>query len=273
MVNPIIAFTADITEPDIYNDVNGLPDPFTMNILNGITNTHTATLYFKASLVSPPASYTASSTNLGSLAAGQSGFFIFTPERHLPTLTGGEYDETITFRIDAYTDSGYTAAYANQTLSVNIHHFDHADAAWTVIEHADFNYDLCGWTRAGVYYYEIVNDHFYSSPGSVAVSYNGYGSSSYGPGYVEKNITVGGTYSKARFVCHIYRDDAADDDIEIKLGSIVKKGRTLPLPNQTWCRLSWNMPINTTTLAHFWCNGRTYLYPHYHLDEVWVIAK
>ena len=70
-----------------------------------------------------------------------------------------------------------------------------------------------------------------------------------------------------------YRHDATDDDIEIKLGSIVKKGRTLPLPNLTWCRLSWNMPVNASTLAHFWCNGRTYLYPHYHLDEVWVIAK
>ena len=52
MVNPIIEFTADLAEPDLYNDVNGLPNPFTMNILLGITNTHTATLYFKVSIVS-----------------------------------------------------------------------------------------------------------------------------------------------------------------------------------------------------------------------------
>jgi hypothetical protein len=108
-------------------------------------------LYFKASLVSPPAAYTSSSTNLGSLAPGQSGFFIFTPERHPPTLTGGEYYETLTFRIDAYTDSGYSAAYANQTLSVSVHHFDHADAAWTVVEHAAFDNDLCGWNHIGGY--------------------------------------------------------------------------------------------------------------------------
>jgi len=45
MVNPIISFTADVTEPDVYNDVYGLPNPFSMNIVLGITNTHTATLF------------------------------------------------------------------------------------------------------------------------------------------------------------------------------------------------------------------------------------
>lgn len=150
-----------------------------MNILNGITNTHTATLYFKASLVSPPVSYTASSTNLGSLAPGQSGFFIFTPERHPPTLTGGKYDEALTFRIDAYTDSGYSAAYANQTLSVAIHHFDHADVAWTVVEHAAFDNDLCGWNHIGGYGNPIEPTHFYSSPACMRMSFYSTGSNYY----------------------------------------------------------------------------------------------
>ena len=267
-----LQFSADVLEPDLYNDVQGLPDPFSMAVIIGISNTYSAGLYFRVRLVSPPAGFIVYQVNLGLLNAGNSSFYspIFT--RNIPTLTAGEFDETVTMRLEAFTDAAYSIPYGSKDLPVTIHHFNHLDPAWTVIEHADFNYDLCGWTRSGVYYYEIVNDNFYSSPGSVAVSYNGYGSSSYGPGYVQKNITVG-AYSKARFVCHIYRHDAADDDIEIKLGSIIKKGRTLPLPNQTWCRLSWNMPVNATTLAFFWCNGRTYLYPHYHLDEVWVIAK
>ena len=77
MVNPIIEFTADLAEPDLYNDVNGLPNPFTMNILLGIANTHTATLYFKVSIVSPPGDYSVSSSNLGSLAAGTKWVFRF----------------------------------------------------------------------------------------------------------------------------------------------------------------------------------------------------
>jgi hypothetical protein len=32
ITNPLIAFIADPNEPDFYNDVNSLPNPFTMNI-------------------------------------------------------------------------------------------------------------------------------------------------------------------------------------------------------------------------------------------------
>ena len=172
MVNPIIEFTADAAEPDLYNDVNGLPNPFTMNLLLGIANTHTATLYFKVSIVSAPADYSVSSSNLGSLAAGQSGFFVFTPVRAMPALTAGEYDETLTLRVDAYTDSGYSAAYANKTLSTAIHHFDHSDASWTVVEHADFTNDQCGWAHVHFYGDPPVDPtHFYSSPASLKMSF------------------------------------------------------------------------------------------------------
>ena len=139
VTTPIISFTADAAEPDLYNDVSDLPNPFTLNVLLGISNTHpSSTLYFKASIVSPPADYSVSSTNLGSLAPGANGFFTFKPTRAQPSLTAGEYDETLTLKIDAYTDAGYSVPYANKTLSVTIHHFNHTDAAWTVIEHADF---------------------------------------------------------------------------------------------------------------------------------------
>jgi len=69
----------------------------------------------------------------------------------MPALTAGEYDETLTLRVDAYTDSSYSAAYANQTLTVVVHHFDHAHAAWTVVEHADFTNDECGWAHVHFY--------------------------------------------------------------------------------------------------------------------------
>ena len=272
MVNPIISFVADLAEPDLYNDINGLPDPFTMNIILGITNTHTATLYFKASISSPPAAYTSSSTNLGSLAAGQSGFFVFVPARHLPTLTAGEYDETLTFRVDAYTDAGYSAAYANQTLSVSVHHFDHADASWTVVEHAAFDNDLCGWNHVGGYGNPIDPMHFYSSPASLRMSFYSTGSN-YGPGTATKTLNTGAT-TKARLIFHIYHDGYADNDaIRVTVGGVVKKPRALPLPTGTWVRLACNFPVNSNVVTEFWCRGATYDYPFYWIDEIWVIAK
>jgi hypothetical protein len=277
MVNPIIAFVADTAEPDLYNDVNGLPDPFTMNIILGITNTHTATLYFKASITSPPADYTSSSTNLGSLAAGQSGFFVFTPARHPPTLTAGEYDETLTFRIDAYTDADYSTAYANQTLSVAIHHFDHTDPSWTVVEHAAFDNDVCGWTVAvqGVQDNPISPVHFYSSPASLRMAY--YHGAQYVPGTATKTLNTGAT-TKARFICHIYHNiypdgEANDDAIRLTIGGVVKKSRAVPLPLACWNRLAFNFPVNQSVITEFWCRGSLYDYPFYWVDEIWVITK
>ena len=149
MSSPTISFTADPMQPDIYNDVCDLPSPFQLNIPIAISNTHpTQTLYFKASIVSPPSDYTSSSTNLGGLAHGAVGWFFFTPIRNLPTLAAGEYDETLTFRIDAYTDSGYTVTYTNKTLAVTIHHFNHADGSFTVLNHAGFDDSTWGgWTN------------------------------------------------------------------------------------------------------------------------------
>jgi hypothetical protein len=272
MVNPIIEFTADAAEPDLYNDVNGLPNPFTMNILLGIANTHTATLYFKVSIASPPADYSVSSSNLGSLAAGQSGFFVFTPVRAMPALTAGEYDETLTLRVDAYTDSGYSAAYANKTLSVAVHHFDHADAAWTVVEHAAFDNDLCGWNHIGGYGNPIDPTHFYSSPASMRMSYYSTGSNYY-PGTATKTLNTGAT-TKARIVFHIYHDGYADNDaIRVTVGGVVKKPRALPLPTSAWVRLAYNFPVNSNVQTEFWCRGGLYDYPYYWIDEIWVIAK
>ena len=41
VTTPIITFIGDANEPDVYVDVTDLPDPFTMNIPVGISNTHT----------------------------------------------------------------------------------------------------------------------------------------------------------------------------------------------------------------------------------------
>jgi hypothetical protein len=281
VTTPIITFIADQNEPDLYNDVTDLPNPFTMNIPIGITNTHpSATLYFKVSIVSPPAAYSVSSTNLGSLAVGTSAIFTFTPVRALPTLTAGEYDETLTFRVDAYTDSGYSAAYANQTLSVTIHHFNHIDASWTIIAHDTWdNGTTEGWSTDGNYVeggaYAFYADRnsaigFLSSPYALHCS-----APISGKGY--KNYNTNG-YTKARFVYHIrepaYQGYKATSNLMINY--VVRKYLAYPLPDNQWCRLAFNMPIGASievavSGTYNPTNDPMYYAPG--VDEIWVIAK
>jgi hypothetical protein len=191
----------------------------------------------------------------------------------MPALTAGEYDETLTLRVDAYTDSGYSAAYANQTLTVVVHHFDHAHAAWTVVEHADFTNDECGWAHVHFYADPPVDPtHFYSSPASLKMSFYSTGSS-YGPGTATKTLNTGAK-TKARIIYHMYHDGNANDDaIKVTVGGVIKKPRALPLPQNKWIRLAHNFPVNQNVTTEFWCRGATYDYPCYWIDEVWVIAK
>jgi len=268
-----LQFTADVLEPDLYNDVQGLPDPFSLAVMIGISNTYTAGLYFRVRLVSPPADYTIYQVNLGLLNAGNSSIYspIFT--RNIPTLTAGEFDETVTMRLEAFSDAGYSIPYGSKDLSVAVHHFDHLDPAWTVLEHADFNGSMNGWSLSSAQGgYDTT--YFYSSPSSVRVTYTG--SSNYGPGYLKKTINVG-SYSKARLVFHHYGRSGSDyqnnDDFELSIAGVLKKPRPLPLPYNQWNRICYNMPVNQASEIYFWIGGHLYHYPMYYVDEIWVIAK
>jgi hypothetical protein len=278
VTTPIITFISDPNEPDVYNDVNSLPNPFTMNIPAGIANTHpSATLYFKMSIVSPPADYSVSTQNLGSLLPGANGFFIFSPVRATPTLTAGEYDETLTFRVDAYTDSGYSAAYANQTLSLTVHHFDHLDASWTVLDHTSFDDgSMQGWDTNGFYADDSTGTQspiirtstkFLSSPYSLQTLV----------GVLGKTFKIfnTSTYSRARVVIHVcessYNYPQGVSSSAIRIDYAVKKPLAISLPHDQWCRLSYNLPIGASKEVAF--GGSSGYQCEVFFDEISVIAK
>jgi hypothetical protein len=272
VTTPIITFIADPREPDLYNDVSDLPNPFTLNVPIGIANTHpTQTLYFKISILSPPAAYSVSSTNFGFLTVGQSAIFVFTAVRNQPTLTAGEFDETLTFQVDAYTDSDYTAFYANQTLSVTIHHFNHTDASWTILGHYDFDDGTTqGWTTDNLsiegskcVFYSRTN-FFLTSPYSLA-SMVGVNGSTY------KTFNTGG-FTKARAVFHVFEHDYyGQGPAVIMIDGALKKSKALLLPANQWTRLSFNIPIGSAEQIRIagghGGNSETYF------DEIWIIAK
>ena len=283
MSSPTISFIADVMQPDLYNDVCNLPNPFLMNIPIGISNSHpTQTLYFKASIISPPADYAIYSTNLGSLAHGANSFFYFTPLRAMPTLTAGEYDETVTFRITAYTDAGYSSEYAHQDLSVNIHHFNHADGSWSVINHTTFDDDTMGGWQAGspaltgtnTNMRYLTNSVFLSAPNCAVV--NSLLSNQHS--YFDCGNTSG--YSKIRFILHWRKAEgqysSAPMGMAVFVNSTMIRSNSVAAnhypPTNTWCRESFGIPTGTSTVIKFGFYISWDFYVSY-VDEIWIIAK
>lgn len=121
-------------DPDIYMDYNGLPDPFTVRIPIGITNSEEIDLYFKALLVSPPAGYTEYEVELGVVAAGASEYKTYTFKRALPTA---KVTDALTLRLEAYKDAAYTDLYGYKDLNMNFYLFNRDDG--TLVDSDNFD--------------------------------------------------------------------------------------------------------------------------------------
>jgi hypothetical protein len=273
MVN--VTFTADVNEPDLYNDVKDLTDPFNLNIVISITNTYSATLYFQASLVTPPEGYTNTSANLGAITAGANTIFTFSPTRAQPSLTTGEYDEELTIKIEAFTDSGYTSSAGSQTVVQDIYHFDHTDGSWTVLNHATFDsntYD--GWNVTQVASFEGgIAEPFMLTSSSYLTPFYAL-TSMYSVYYCNKQTFNTNSYTKARFVIH-YKTTGqygVGNLAIIMNDTLVKKSAVITAPYNRWIRYAFSVPIGTAVPIAFACIGGQSNYQSF-IDEIWVIAK
>jgi len=259
-------------DPDLYYDIEGLAAPITVNIPVGITNNEAFDLYFRILIKNPPAAWSNTSKDLGAISAGASAFKVFDPTRDLPTLTDGEFDETLTLRIEAYKDSGYTDLYGYAELETTIHFFDSLDAAWTMVDRdtfddgtvEDWSYedgvtaDPSTWGYGPVYVSDI---HYISAP-------YGLRNGSDPDKTLYKDYTVG-AYSKARIVIHYWLESGTA--IAIKIGNklIVPAAIGDIMPKGTWVRVAYALPVNATTRVRVQINtsGDGWL------DEIRVIAK
>ena len=257
-------------DPDIYFDVNDLPDPFTINIPLGITNNENSTLYFKATLVNPSSDWSDYDQQLGSVDSGASSYFIYTLKRAQPTLTDGEYDETITLKIEAYTDDTYSTLYGSKTVDITIHFFDHSDPSWTVLYHDDFDDGTTqGWSSSSgtVEGYshgsiELTTDHYVSAPYSLSET----SSIKY---YAHKSYDIG-NYTKARMIIHAYVISNAAFALMIGDKLVVEKRLAYHgIPKEKWVRLCFDMPVNTTVEVKWAASSAGSVY----FDEIFVIAK
>jgi hypothetical protein len=275
-----IYFTYSI-DPDVYYDTEGLTGTIQANMPIAISNAESVTLWFKAELVSPPADYISYSQHLGSLAASISGYFIFTFTRNMPTLTDGELDEALTIRVTAYTDSGYSVLYGHADSLATIHFFNSYDPAWTMLYHDTFDdgtvqswvagdetvyplIDLGYWSTAQC---AVCDFAFLSAPYCLGITHF------YNPPYstprcAKKTFTVTGT--RARIVLHI-KWEGGYSKFAVKIGNTLYIPAVIGalLPTSKWIRLTFPIPIGTTTV-YLTQNGSVW---GLIMDEVRVISK
>ena len=162
----------------IYRDVLNLPDPVKLGITIRYFNHDDVTLYFK--ITGSGTGYTFGTVELDSLASGADAYKNLDQlaSRTKPSagdFTNGEFEETVTLTLKAYTDAGYTEP-PKWTFerSVTVHWIKSDDAAFTVDELDNFDDGTVqGWAVAdetgnlgGFPTINVVNDFVLSPPWS-----------------------------------------------------------------------------------------------------------
>jgi len=255
-------------DPDLHFDIADLPDPMSIVIPICITNNEDITLYFRAVIANAGAEWRISSVNLGSVGAGNSACFLARFLRYKPSLIDGEYDEIITLRIEAYTDSGYTELYGYQEVQITIHYIDHYDPAWTIIDEDNFDEgtredwkhgsgaidpNIGSWCGL-----RITNKRYISPPYSLNA--NGLGCSG---AHEYKDFNTAG-YSKAYLIMHIW---AYSSEVAIAVNYDLKVPGLMPKPTQRWVRYVIPLPIATPVRVQVQMTSDGYI------DDVFVIGK
>jgi hypothetical protein len=261
-------------ESDTYFDVEGLSSPFTVYIPLGVTNNLGTAKYIKVELVTPPSGWGSYSQQLGSVAAGSSAFKIFTPTRTTPTLSGGELDESLTLRVSAYEDSGYTTLYGYADLTFTVHFFDSTDATWTIIDIDNFDAgDAEGWAGVGSTTIDYLYNNYWATPGPSSTHYitSPYAitaTTGSNNNCVRKSFTVG-AYTKARFVLHYYRNSGYNFAAKVGDNLVLPFAVADAMPAGAWIRFAGNFPVGASTYIYMTCTGVGNVW----VDKIKVIAK
>lgn len=268
-------------DPDLYFAITNLASPFNIDIPLAITNNEGITLYFEATLVNPPVDYSNYPQQLGSLAAGASGWFTFSPSRTTPTLTAGEFTESIKLRVNAYTDSGYTNLYGSQDLIMNITYIDYLDPAWTQIDVVNFD----DGTRGG---FATVSENIeagYNAPlnaqSSTYYLSAPYSYGSTGGNYAQSSYKAYDTtpYTKVIAIVHSFirlggakplimaKDQVTGDKKIVKSGGI-------PQPGSVWVRYTFPLYISTGSRLYLGCKSTSSsAEPVVDYDDIYIVGK
>ena len=136
----------------IYRDVLDLPDPVLLGITIRYFNYDGVGLYFQ--ITASGTGYTFGTVNLGLLGAGANRYenlddFGSRAKPVVGDFTLGEFEESVTLILRAYTDAGYTDLKWTHERTVTVYWIKSDDAAWTLDEDDDFDDGtVMGWAVA-----------------------------------------------------------------------------------------------------------------------------
>jgi len=263
-------------DPQLYMDIRDMPATISqITFFFSIVNNTGQTLYFKVSGVGSPTGWTwASPKLLGSLANGARARY-FWPGNSRTKPASELLGETVSLKIEGYTDSGYTIKVGEKNVSYTFDWIDSGDGTWTtdVLNNFDDG-TVQGW--AG------------SAGTTVAASTKKYLSPNYslqhatltGNRYIYRTITVG-SGSKAYAIINFLTDHTAIKFRHVYLVAYAKYyyaqddslGYTLTITLiNIWYRAVVPLTPNTTTEIQIGdvTSGAS---PNFYLDDFKVIRK
>lgn len=162
----------------IYRDVLNLPDPVLLGLTIRYFNYDDVGLYFR--ITASATGYTFGTVDLGLLGSGASRYenldeFGSRAKPVVGDFTEGEFDESVTLILRAYTDAGYTDLKWTHERTVTVAWIKSDDAAWTQDELDDFDDGTVqGWAVANEVgippTIAVVSDYVLSAPYSVRMA-------------------------------------------------------------------------------------------------------
>lgn len=239
-------------------DIDGLPDPFIVYFPVLVHNGHTATIYVGAVLVSPPAGWTDSEDQLGSVAIG-ANLYAEKDNATRDTPTAGT-NETVTLRTNYYSDAAYSALIGYDEWEFTI--YWESVAAGTVDDTDDFETNLEGWTKTDEVGTTILGRSSVRSYSKTYSMYH-YGIGDLEIGYVSKTVKIGAG-SRAYIFGYLQAEYTGSSGISLEIITPVET-IFVPLcsPNR-WSRFGARLNPGASNEVRLRAKGR-----HLTADSIW----
>lgn len=217
----LVEFAVGVDEPpmkghSVYTDLVNLPDPVELGLTVRIFNYDDVTLYMKVD--GYKAGWTFTENNLGSVASGASTYDNL-DDFGTRARPASETVDSVTVRLRAYTDSGYSNLKWTYERSVSMVFLKTDDGSWTTDVSNNFDDGTVqGWAATGII--DVATDYVLSVPYSCRMDVK-----------INKiTLYIGGQYYQG---LHI-REDSQDI---IRLGKGHVAASVNYLPQDKWMRL------------------------------------
>ena len=281
----------------IYRDVLNLPDPVKLGLTIRYFNYDDVGLYFRITGSAP--GYTFGTVDLGLLGSGLNAYqnldeFGSRAKPVAGDFTNGEFDESVTLILRAYTDAGYTDLKWTHERTVTVAWIKSDDVAWTLDELDDFDDGTVqGWAVAdeegndgGYPTVGVVTDFVLSVPYSLRMTQL-RSTMGYYRGRLYKSFTtpdrptvyaiIDLRVTHADFSYNVYVQVQRDGAVLVFLGKPSYTTVTHHIPSNKWMRIVVPLPRNTTLevriVYRLYVPGAVKYYAYVRMDDFKIISK